>query len=362
VGSAGGELYATPDGEYLVGRAGSPTLSAWNRIARTPVPSPIRIDPGWHVLGQPSRLEVYGIDQTGHVIAVSPEGERRLAVPSPCVPVSIRGLSGDGRRLAIGCAGISSVGIVVYDLDRQQVIRQLPDSAFPLAFSADGTALFMFVELQTLRKISIDTGDVLAERRLPHAGWVYVDPYSSRVFVAGDHRVTMPEDGTEILDPETLSTVATAPAELGAIWVFDPDRPLAYTLKKTPASGGYRTRLLAVDTGSLTEIEGAELPTPFLTVSLTLVPRPSAPLGVTAVVEGRRVQLSWTRGARGIATSYVVEAGSGPGLADIAVIDAGARTSVVVDPVPPGRYFVRVRAVNLDGPGVASSEATIVVP
>jgi hypothetical protein len=59
-GSAGGDVYATPDGQYLVGRAAGPSLMAWNRLTRTPLPTLTRIgSSGWpHVLGQPSRLEV----------------------------------------------------------------------------------------------------------------------------------------------------------------------------------------------------------------------------------------------------------------------------------------------------------------
>ncbi|MDH4066398.1 MAG: hypothetical protein OEW19_18505, partial [Acidobacteriota bacterium] len=309
------------------------------------------------------RLEAYEIDDSFHVIAVTPAGVRRLVVPAPCIPTAIRALSGDGRRLAIGCAGFMPVGTVVYDLDQQRVIREFPQqSAFPMAFSDDGTTIFMFTGLTTLRKFSVDSGDVLAERELPHAGWVYVDPYSARVFVAGDHRMTMPEDGTVVLDPDTLTTVATAVPELGTIWAFDPDRPLAYTLRSTfAAPGGYRTRLLAVDTETLTAIDVAELPSLFA-LSMTLVPRPSAPTNVTALVAGNRVQLSWAAGARGIPARYVVEVGSAPGLSNLAVFDVGLNTTVMFDPVPAGRYFVRVRVGNADGLGVPSMGVIVAVP
>ncbi len=53
---------------------------------------------------------------------------------------------------------------------------------------------------------------------------------------------------------------------------------------------------------------------------------------------------------------------SAPGLADLAVFDVGARTSVLVAPVPAGRYFVRVQAGNADGLGVASGSVTVMIP
>ena len=365
--SPGTDLYATPDGQFLVGRFWPApwSLIAWNRLTRTLLPalSPLA-QPSWpHVLGHPSRLEAYEVDQARNVIAVTPSGVRRLTVPPPCVPAAIRALSADGRRLAIGCAFSLEANMVIYDLDQQRVIRQLTQgSGFPVAFSTDGSALFIIEGNAVLRKVSVETGEVLAERGLAHGGWVYVDPYSSRVFVAGDQRVTMPEDGTVVLDPDTLAIVGVAVPELGTMWAFDPDRPLAYTVRSTFApSGGYRTRLLAVDTRSLNAVDVAELP-PLLAQFLTLVPRPSPPQNVSAIVTGTRVQLSWTAGARGIASRFVVSVGSAPGLADLAVFDVGARTSVVVEPVPTGRYFVRVQGGNADGLGVASSSATVIVP
>jgi len=170
---------------------------------------------------------------------------RRLTVPPPCIPSAIRALSADGRRLAIGCAFSLEANIVIYDFDQQRVVRQLAQgSGFPVAFSADGSALFIIEGNAILRKVSVETGDVLAERRLLHGGWVYVDTYSTRVVVAGDQRVTMPEDGTVVLDANTLDLITTAVPELGTIWAFDPDRPLAYTVRSTFApSGGYRSRL-----------------------------------------------------------------------------------------------------------------------
>ncbi len=365
---AGGETYATPDGQFLVGRRLQPLpagLIAWHRLSRTLLPAlAIIASPSWpHVLGQPSRLEAYEIDQARNVIAVTPSGVRRLTVPPPCIPSAIRALSADGRRLAIGCAFSLEANIVIYDFDQQRVVRQLAQgSGFPVAFSADGSALFIIEGNAVLRKVSVETGDVLAERRLLHGGWVYVDTYSSRVVVAGDQRVTMPEDGTVVLDADTLDLITTAVPELGTIWAFDPDRPLAYTVRSTFApSGGYRSRLLAVDTNSMTAFDVAELP-PLLAQFITLVPRPSPPTNVTAAVSGRTVRLSWTPGARGIPSRYVVSVGSAPGLADLTVFDVGPRTSVLVAPVPAGRYFVRVQAGNADGLGAASSSATVIVP
>ena len=68
--------------------------------------------------------------------------------------------------------------------------------------------------------------------------------------------------------------------------------------------------------------------------------------------------LQWTAAAQ--ATSYIVEAGSAPGLADFAAIPAG--TTSLGGPVPPGTYYVRVRGVNQCGTGTPSEEIVVTVP
>jgi hypothetical protein len=75
-------------------------------------------------------------------------------------------------------------------------------------------------------------------------------------------------------------------------------------------------------------------------------------------VAGRRVALKWQ--APFGATRYEVEVGSAPGLTDLATIRV-AEPSLVVDAVPPGVYYVRVRAGNTIGRSRPSGEIRIVV-
>lgn len=87
---------------------------------------------------------------------------------------------------------------------------------------------------------------------------------------------------------------------------------------------------------------------------------PNAPGALTASVINRTVSLAW--GAAGSAASYVLEAGAGPGLANILNANVGA-TLALGGPVPPGTYFVRVRGRSSCGQtGPASNEVTVVVP
>ena len=97
-------------------------------------------------------------------------------------------------------------------------------------------------------------------------------------------------------------------------------------------------------------------------VAITVAPPalPPAPTGLTATVVQRTVQLWWTPPAGG-ASGYVLEAGYAPGLANAAV----ARTvapGVLATGVPPGVYYVRVRAVTAAGAGPLSDEIVVTVP
>jgi hypothetical protein len=78
---------------------------------------------------------------------------------------------------------------------------------------------------------------------------------------------------------------------------------------------------------------------------------------------GPTVTLSWTPPVVGFATSYTIEASSTPGgPADLANYATGnPQTSIVAQGVPPRIYFVRVRAVDADGPSAPSNEVQMIV-
>jgi hypothetical protein len=90
---------------------------------------------------------------------------------------------------------------------------------------------------------------------------------------------------------------------------------------------------------------------------------PDAPGNLSAAVTGTTVVLNWNAPSTGgPVTNYVVEAGSAPGLANLAVsATAGAQTSMAFSGVPFGTYYVRVRAQNALGSGGPSNEITVAV-
>lgn len=86
------------------------------------------------------------------------------------------------------------------------------------------------------------------------------------------------------------------------------------------------------------------------------------PLNLNAATDGSTVTLYWLPPPSGIVASYRLEAGSAPGLSDLANVRTGdAATSVVAHDVAPGTYYARVRA-EFDGiVGGTSNEIVVTV-
>jgi hypothetical protein len=90
---------------------------------------------------------------------------------------------------------------------------------------------------------------------------------------------------------------------------------------------------------------------------------PASPLSLSSTVDGSTVVLSWAAaGGADPASSYVVEAGSSPGLADLANFDTGSTAPTLTAlNVPAGTYYVRVRARNSAGVSGPSNEIVLVI-
>lgn len=90
--------------------------------------------------------------------------------------------------------------------------------------------------------------------------------------------------------------------------------------------------------------------------------RPLGPYGLTVTWSGTTARFTWTppqtTDPGQLPTSYVLEAGSSTGLANLATMHVGVATSVTTE-VPPGVYFVRVRGVNAYGTSDPSNEVVV---
>ena len=82
---------------------------------------------------------------------------------------------------------------------------------------------------------------------------------------------------------------------------------------------------------------------------------------LTHQVAGSTVSFFW-QAASGSVGGYVLEAGSVSGSANLAAVPVGNVLALSVPGVPPGTYYVRVRAANAAGQGPPSNEVVVVVP
>lgn len=183
------------------------------------------------------------------------------------------------------------------------------------------------------------------------------------------------------LEPATLS--ATVSGSLVALSWGPPTGSVAatgYTIFAGAAPG--RTDLLSFGTGSTaTSWSGAAPPGVYyvrvaaraacgvgplsneVEVVVGAAAPPAAPGLLSAAVSGRVVALSWSAPASGPApSSYVVEAGSASGASNVAAFDTGSTATFLSGTVPPGRYYVRVRARAGGVAGPGSNEVVLDVP
>ena len=119
-----------------------------------------------------------------------------------------------------------------------------------------------------------------------------------------------------------------------------------------------------LDTATLATVAEATLANDTRFLGMVQGPRPPRAIGLSASVIGSTVTLEWMNATgRSLPTGLVVEAGSAPGLSNLAVLQlAAAQTSLTVPNVARGAYYVRVRLVNGTGPGEASNEVLVTVP
>jgi hypothetical protein len=86
---------------------------------------------------------------------------------------------------------------------------------------------------------------------------------------------------------------------------------------------------------------------------------PATPANLQSVVNGHTVSFTWQPSPG--ATGYVIEAGSAPGLSNLASITVPATPSYSVPGVPVGVYYVRVRSIDASGASAPSNEVVVAV-
>jgi predicted phage tail protein len=131
----------------------------------------------------------------------------------------------------------------------------------------------------------------------------------------------------------------------------------SFTFTGVPA-GFYFLRVRGVNAGGVGPASAE-----FMLVVGGVSSPPPPPNFNSHTVNSGTVTLNWVAPPSGNPTSYFIEAGSAPGLADLATVNTGnTNVTASFSGVPPGTYYVRVRAVNAIGRSVVSNERTVIVP
>jgi hypothetical protein len=323
------------------------------------------------------RLFFLGADQTGFatsIAIVEPGGVRHVAI----APVrSIGPLSLDGRDLFVVRHSVVDntvrYRIVVMDPLTGLVRRELPP--FPpfqeptgLTISRDGQRLYLTLsDPPTVKVLDASSGAELATRtialnpfQIEGLSFVRLDEQHDRLFVTRWFLSGSAGGGGSsfVLDPSSLQDIAHSNATQHVV-----DRP-----QRLVVSVGVFVSRFSGCGGAVVETWGAantpqstqNVPLDGGCPTIALATAPDAPDTFSHVVTGRQVTLTWSPVPG--ALDYQLEAGSGTGLAHLVQLRTGPSTSFVVDNVPAGTYYVRVRAVNDVGVGSATVDRMIVVP
>lgn len=117
-------------------------------------------------------------------------------------------------------------------------------------------------------------------------------------------------------------------------------------------AGTYYVRLRA------TNDYGDSDPTPDLVLTVGVSGGLQAPTAFQVSRQGGNAVLTWNAPAGPVATAYIIEVGTAPGVMNIGAFEVGNVTQFVA-PAPPGPFYVRVRARNGSGTSAPSNEAVL---
>jgi hypothetical protein len=225
--------------------------------------------------------------------------------------------------------------------------------------------------------IEIDVGNVTSRRLdlIPGIPYFFVVRAYNAAGVVGppsnEFAVVLPNQAPVLLNPGNI-TIPPGPVAYRFL-AGDPDGdPLTYTVLGLPptvsvnTSTGVITGTLGPGTYTVTatasdgNLQSRQTFTVF--VGATGCSAPAAPILNQPQVIGSQVAVSWQPPPAGAppATSYAVLVGSGPGLANLAVIEAGLATSIAGN-LPTGVYYVRAVGRNACGVSEASNEVSFTV-
>ncbi len=384
----GGSVYSIGSGRYLVwlterGQVVNLFDTITNQLSLFPV-----LPDGSRLLGVDSgrtRVFVDTFDET--FILDGRLGTIRTLRTSPDVvllPMAAHASAVERLFVAAAIKNSSQIVVNVVDAATGRLERTFPlvgSTLAGMAADADGRRLFVATQ-QELHVYDTQNGALLTHvpgflgNGVNYTNALQLDESRRRLLLKINATATPTEEGWETrvaaFDLDTLALLGIVSGssplwQLRAQVVTGPRSPM-YVFNSL-FEGGCRVAQLELydsDSGAPQQrVDALPLWRPASDISLceaqlVLQSPPVAPMIQSQIVSGRGVTLSWTPAYD--ALHYDIEAGSAPGLNDVAVSQGHTSTSFVVDKVPSGHYFVRVRAINWVGRSLPSNEVEIVVP
>lgn len=351
--------YVTPDGRFVawLGLSGTtgPAVYLHDTVSGT-TSSFGPFHGAGYLVGNPARPEVYLASNAG-VTAFGPAGARHIALPcTPFVlPAQLPGVSADGRRASIACALGPDASTAVFDTVTGAVVTIQPGIG---VISAAGDALFLVDYVNgayRLRRRAL-SGAILAD--VPHQGNGALKADVATGGVVAYLRSAPPN--VFAIDGTTLATTTSSTVTMSGFG--NSPEPVLHETSGLVAAFFNGVEVADLRTGHL--VVRAPMRASPLGALVFGPPLPLAPVALTSVVNSSVVTLGWGAPVRPEAvTRYVLEVGSAPGLRDIFTgFDVGLQTSFSANGVPPGRYYVRVRAGNYAGLSAPSNEVVVQVP
>lgn len=310
-----------------------------------------------------------------------------------------RALSRDGRRLyavRLGYDPSPYHDIVVLDSMTGQVVRtvRVPGVSWrvpEVAVADDEASVWLWTETETppvteltIRRIDMTSGAETLSIPLPNGNstglqvtprGLLLDEEGQRVAISvaytrngtldrrtvtGEIRVFDSATGDEIgrTDVEGFSTVHLDRGTR-SILAFSQSRTVEFS--GPTWCGPPVVRVLFPDPGRAPEVSRAAPGGRECYVVAFASPPPAPQLDPPSISASGSVTLSWSNPPE-LTAGFVVEAGSAPGLANLASFPVAGGATLTVENVPPGSYHVRVRARNDIGLGVPSNEILVHVP
>jgi hypothetical protein len=331
----------------------------------------------------PRRLAVYGLTPMG--VARLDEGGLRPYAACDGLTTDVE-LTVDGSRLLVLCGGLNGSIVTIDEATGVRLSVRVLDTgttlASGLALNADGSQALVIRHLfgpapTELVLFDVATGAEIIATPMPgppppapFAGpgigrIVSVTPSRDAVVVTRRWFLDYPglppmnHNQTHLLELATLAPRGqlAVPYELRSI-AISPDGGRAFVASDNllPQSG------LIQDLDLRTGQQTAGVSVAF-TSALGAAFAPLAPTLQPAVVNGQQVTIAWSLAAHSPAAQrFVIHVGSRSGATDLGTRDVGDATSLTVPGVPPGRYFVRMTAVNFTGTSSPSTELIVDVP